>query len=50
MTGTYLLVIIVQSIEQSVSKRRFAPSLSGQGANLEIVVHDALDDPLHPIC
>ena len=31
VTTTYLLIIIVKSIPQSVSKRRFTPSLSGQG-------------------
>ena len=31
VTGTWLLMIIVRFIPQSVSKRRFAPSLSGQG-------------------
>ena len=49
VTGTCLL-IIVKLITHSVSERGFAPSLCRQGANLEIVVHDALDDPLHPIC
>jgi hypothetical protein len=31
VTGPYLLMIIVESIPQSFSRRQFAPSLSGQG-------------------
>ena len=33
VTGTCFLLIIIKVIPQSVSKRRFAPSLSGQGLN-----------------